>query len=399
MEKPRSVSVPRHASAARRDPVQFRVGEVSHAPYAGLVTGALDALDHLAHVAHRAAGQGEIRYVHHRLVAEFEGVEPGLAGPDLAAGLGAAHDGRGPGVGAGLVHEAFDGARPRLHVTDRVAAGQHHAGDDAVGDGGLAAGGEDDGLVAAEREVAEGVPAAVPGEQGAQPGLVVLGETGRRVLGAEGQVDGGDSGQQAEGAEGEGDRPGGVAAVVDRALDAEEAVQDVRDAVGQARVADHAVRVGVDHQQSEGEGAGGHEDEVGQRPPAAARVGERRELVAVAQQGREQGEGDDYAEQGVAVGELGDGAEGEQGHGRSPGPALAALEAVGEQEEQDAGAEGEGRGEGTEGAGEHLGEGVHAAVPEAGEDAGGDVEQAHECAGPADEEGDVLRTGAAQYAS
>ena len=69
------------------DPLQLGLAEVTDAPYPGLVTVALDALDHLAHVAHRAAGEGEIRDVHHRLVAQFEGVQAGLAGPHLAAGL------------------------------------------------------------------------------------------------------------------------------------------------------------------------------------------------------------------------------------------------------------------------------------------------------------------------
>ena len=183
------------------DPLELGLAEVTHAPYPGLVAGALDALHHLAHVAHRAAGEGEIRHVDHRLVAQFEGVQAGLPGPHLAAGLRAAHDGRGPGVGLGLVHEALDGAGPGLDVADGVAAGEHHAGDHAVGDGRLAAGGEDDGLVAAQREVAERVAAAVLGQQGAQLRLVLLGEPGGRVLGAERQVDRGDRGEQAERAE------------------------------------------------------------------------------------------------------------------------------------------------------------------------------------------------------
>ncbi|GGY31567.1 hypothetical protein GCM10010299_42730 [Streptomyces tanashiensis] len=73
-----------------------------------------------------------------------------------------------------------------------------------------------------------------------------------------------------------------------------------------------------------------------------------------------------------------------------------ALEAVGEEQEEDAGAQGEGGGEGAEGAGEDLGDGVHAAGAEAGEDPGGDVDEADEGAGRADEGGDLLGAGAAE---
>ena len=161
MEKPRSVSVPRQPSAARRICSSSLLAEVADAPHPGLVAGPLDAVDHLAHVAHGPAVEGEVGDVHDRLVAELQRVQAGLAGPHLAAGLAAPHDGGHPGVRPGLLHEALDRARPGLDVADRVAAGQHHAGDDAVGDRGLAAGGEDHGLVAAQREVAQRVAAAV----------------------------------------------------------------------------------------------------------------------------------------------------------------------------------------------------------------------------------------------
>lgn len=98
----------------------------------------------------------------------------------------------------GLVHEALDRARPGLDVADRVAAGEHHAGDDAIGHGRLAAGGEDDGLVAAQREVTEGVTAAVLDQQGPQAALVLFREVGGRVLGAEGEVDRGDRREEAQ---------------------------------------------------------------------------------------------------------------------------------------------------------------------------------------------------------
>ena len=146
--------------------------------------------------------EGEVGHVHDRLVAQLQRVHTGLPGPHLAAGLAAAGDRRGPGVRLGLLHEALDGARPGLHIAYRVAAGEHHTGDHPVADRGLAGRGEDHALVAAQREVAERVPGAVPGEQLTQLLLVVVGQPGRRVLGAEGEVRGGGDRQQAERAEG-----------------------------------------------------------------------------------------------------------------------------------------------------------------------------------------------------
>ncbi len=105
---------------------------------------------------------------------------------------------------------------------------------------------------------------------------------------------------------------------VDGAFEADQAVQDVRDAIGQARVADHPVLVGADDDQSEGEGTGAHEDEVGERAPAAARIGQGGELAPVAQQWCEQREGDDDADDRVAVGELGDGTRLQQRDGSPP---------------------------------------------------------------------------------
>ena len=91
--------------------------------------------------------------------------------------------------------------------------------------------------------------------------------------------------------------------------------------------------------------------------------------VAVAQQQRQQRQRDERADERVPVGELRHRAGRQQHHRRPPGPALAALEAVGEQQQQYAGAERERGGERAERAGQHLGDGVHPAVPEAREDA------------------------------
>lgn len=94
-----------------------------------------------------------------------------------------------------------------------------------------------------------------------------------------------------------------------------------------------------------------------------------------------QREGDEHADQGVAVGELRHCARGQQDDGGPPGAPLAPFDAVGEQEQQDARTERERRGERAEGAREHLGEGVHAAVPEAREDPRGNVDEADRGAG------------------
>ncbi|CAM5229815.1 hypothetical protein SCYAM73S_04109 [Streptomyces cyaneofuscatus] len=367
------------------DALQLGGADVTCSPDPGLVAVAFDTPHHLAYVPHGPPGEGEIRDIDHRLVAQLQGGESGLAGPDLAAALAAPHHGRGPGVRLRLVHEAFDGAGPGLHVADGVAAGQHHPGDDPVADGGLAAGGEDDGLVAAECEVAERVAAAVRRQQRPQPALVVLGEAGGRVFGAEGEVDRGDGGQQAERAERVGDGPAGPPGVVDRALDAEQAVQHVLEPVRDGRVADDAAGVDGDDDQPERQRRGPEQYEVGQRPPAAARVGQGAELVPVADEQVAERQGDQDADDRVPVRELRHGPRRKQHHRRPPGPPLVPLQPVREQEQQHAGAQRERGGERTERAGEHLGEGVHPAVPEAGEDTGRDVDQSDDGAGGADD--------------
>ncbi|GAA1172364.1 hypothetical protein GCM10009654_32000 [Streptomyces hebeiensis] len=72
------------------------------------------------------------------------------------------------------------------------------------------------------------------------------------------------------------------------------------------------------------------------------------------------------------------------------------LEAVGEQQQEDAGAQRQRGGERAERAGQDLGEGVHPAVAETGEDTGGDVDQSDGGAGPADQGGHGLGAGTAQ---
>ena len=88
--------------------------------------------------------------------------------------------------------------RPCLAVADGVTAGEADAGLDAVGDGCLAAGREDDGLVAAGGEVAEGVLVAVGPQEGTDTGFLVAVQGGFQTLGTE---EGGRRVQQGEGAE------------------------------------------------------------------------------------------------------------------------------------------------------------------------------------------------------
>lgn len=154
------------------DLLDLLVGEGAVAPDAAGGAGAPDAAYGLAGDAHVAAVEVEAGGVQDRLVAELERAE---AGPGEGGGavLGGAHRRGRPGVPAGHVQPGGDGVRPRLPVAHRVAAGQAHAGLHAVGDGGLAAGREDDGLVPAGGEVAEGVLVAVGPEQGADAGFLV----------------------------------------------------------------------------------------------------------------------------------------------------------------------------------------------------------------------------------
>jgi hypothetical protein len=163
------------------DLLHLPLGEARVAADAAGGAGAADPVHGLPGHAHVPAVQVEGGDVHDGLVAELQGAE---AGPGVGAGavLGGAHDGGRPGVAAGHVQPGGDGVRPGFEVADGVAAGQAHPGLDAVGDGGLAAGREDDGLVAAGREVAEGVPLAVGPEQGADAGLLVAVQGGFQTL-------------------------------------------------------------------------------------------------------------------------------------------------------------------------------------------------------------------------
>src|SRR5690606_40610899 len=88
-----------------------------------------------------------------------------------------------------------------LSLHDALPISEADAGLDAVGDGGLAAGRQDDGLVPAGGEVAEGVLVAVGAQEGADAGLLVAVQGGFQALGAEqggGCVEQGERAEQAE---------------------------------------------------------------------------------------------------------------------------------------------------------------------------------------------------------
>ena len=72
--------------------------------------------------------------------------------------------------------------RPRLGIADRVTTGQTDADLDAIRHRRLTAGGEDDALVAASGEVAEGIVGTPFVEQATQRGLVATGERVARPL-------------------------------------------------------------------------------------------------------------------------------------------------------------------------------------------------------------------------
>ena len=131
----------------------------------GYVALAAYPADHLPDIAHRPALQGEVGDADDGLVAELERGQVAFPAPGLGSQLAAADDGRHPRMPGRLVQERVDGTGPRFWVADRVAARQHHAGQDAVADAGLAGRRPDDAFVIPQREVAERVLVTVPLQQ------------------------------------------------------------------------------------------------------------------------------------------------------------------------------------------------------------------------------------------
>ncbi len=202
---------------------------------------------------------------------------------------------------AGLRQPRVDGTGPCLGVADGVAGGQADAADHPVGDSRLAAGREDGGLVAAQGEVAEGVPLTVPGQQVTQPLFVVLTEQGATARGTEAGVQDKQEGRGDEDVDEHVDparRVHGVDAVGERA-DADAAQQGVGDLVGQCGTGQ---LVGGGDQQSADRAA--DEETARPRGEGQLRVGavpDGRELPAPEEQRGHEQAGD---QQGAPVGDV-----------------------------------------------------------------------------------------------
>ncbi len=254
------------------------------------------------------------------------------------------------------IRDRIDGAGPGLGVADRVAGGQGDPADDAVGDGGLAGGGPDDGLLAAQREVAERVAVALAGQQRPQPLLVLLADRVDGAARAEGGEQHGEQQQHRHDVDahvhpaGRDDRLGGPLtgrqgdqphhavppALREGGLGAERG--DVGGADEQGR-----------DQRGEQQADGG--DGAGERRVGAVALGV--ELVAAQQQGPREGGGQDQGDpvlrvladflvRGERVGEQ-QGQEAAEDEVEDPGGPLAAAEGDGEQQREQPG--GEPRGE------------------------------------------------------
>ncbi len=180
IEKPRSSSVSRHASA------RLTTWAISSVPMSRCLRIRTPAPARRARVtAWRTArmsgpGQPEIVGMQDRLVAELQRVEARRAERLRARRTGAHHAGCPPVVLA-QSQPGLDGLWPGLRIADRIAAGQAHPDLDAVGDRGAAVRSEHHGLVAAGGEVAQRVVLAVELEQTTDGRFVLAGE---RVLGA-----------------------------------------------------------------------------------------------------------------------------------------------------------------------------------------------------------------------
>lgn len=299
--------------------------------------GALDAVDGLSGDAHVAAAEVEAGDVQDRLVAELEGAEPGTR-VGLGPVLGGAHRGGRPGVAAGRVQPGVDRVRPGLPVSDGVAAGEADSGLDAVGDGRLAAGREDDGLVAAGGEVAEGVVGAVGLEEGTDAGLLVAVQGRHHALGAEQRGGGVQQGEGAEQSEDE-EQPAWWPAVEGSARR-----QSAADPVGGPQES-LAVRQGPREELHQAPADQDRDDESGdqdeQGPPygAAPRVGV--ELAAGHDQQGQQEPADDQGGHGLRVQadgdaeDVGEDQQPEVDDHQPPGDLLAGGRGGGEQEEED----------------------------------------------------------------
>ena len=313
------------------------LGEGAVAADTAVGAGAADAVDGLPGHPHVAAVEVEVRHVEDGLVAELEGAEAG-AGVGRGSLLGGAHRSGHPGVPAGGVQPDGDGVRPGLSVADRVAAGEAHACLDTVGDGGLAAGREDDGLVAAGGEVAEGVLAAVGLEEGADAGLLVVVQSGLHALRAEERRGGVEEGERAEEAEQE-VQGAGRASVVGGTGD--ESAADPVGGPGQPLALRQGAGEQFDEPPADQDPDGEPDDQDAEGPAYGGAAGGGVELPAG---GDEQGQGEgahDQGRDGVRVvaehraEQVGQDQQPEVDDDQPPGDLLAGGRRRGEQEEED----------------------------------------------------------------
>ncbi len=124
------------------------------------ISGSADPSDRLSDAPHGPTVEAEVGDIDDRLVAQFDRVQA-MALIDPAALLGAADDGRSPTVPTGVGQPGRDRPRPRLWVAERVARGEAHSREHAVGDRGLSRRREDQRLVGSKSEVPQRVAGAM----------------------------------------------------------------------------------------------------------------------------------------------------------------------------------------------------------------------------------------------
>ena len=124
------------------------------------VPAATHALNGLTHREHRGVIESESIGLEHRLLTHLKHAQP-RATISTSPSLTDAQSRRNPTVAAGLQHPTFDDVLPSARITHRVAGSQAHRTHRAVSDGRPAIGRENHLLVAASREVGEGIVRAV----------------------------------------------------------------------------------------------------------------------------------------------------------------------------------------------------------------------------------------------
>ena len=177
--------------------------------------------------------------VHDRLIAQLQHLEAGVV-VGLRARLGGADDGGHPAVGAGGLPPRRDRRQPRRTDPDRVTRRQAHPRLDAIGDGRLPVGAEDDGLVATQGEVRQGVRRAVPLDEHPQGLLLGLAETVDRAARPEQHDRRRDQRDRGEDPDHEADHAARLGDVVPGELDAEH--EDLPEGPGQRVLARQSSR-------------------------------------------------------------------------------------------------------------------------------------------------------------